>query len=173
MTQRPNILYIMSDDHASQALGVYGSRLSGLNPTPNIDALARKGMRFDRVFCNNSICTPSRASIITGQYSQTNGVLDLNDSLTPDRQFLPMEMKKAGYETAMIGKWHLKEEPAAFDYYCVLPGQGKYFDPDFRMRGDNPCLPTRGERSGLRHVYRDIGEGQCPRCALYRTLGRR
>ncbi|MBT3274838.1 MAG: sulfatase, partial [Spirochaetales bacterium] len=138
MTKRPNILYIMSDDHTSQAVGIYGSRLAGLNPTPNIDALARRGIRFDRVFCNNSICTPSRASIITGQYSQTNGVLNLNDRLAPERQFLPMEMKKAGYETAMIGKWHLKEEPAQFDYYCVLPGQGKYFDPDFRIRGDNP-----------------------------------
>jgi len=136
--KRPNILFIMSDDHTSQAIGVYGSRLASLNPTPNIDALARNGMRFDRVFCHNSICTPSRANIITGQYSQTNGVLDLNGSLAPERQYLPVEMKKAGYQTAMIGKWHLKREPAAFDYYCVLPGQGKYIDPDFRVRGDKP-----------------------------------
>lgn len=127
----PNILYIMSDDHASNAIGVYGSRLAGLNPTPNIDSLARRGMRFDRVFCTNSICTPSRACILTGQYSQTNGVLVLGDSLPPERQSLPRELKNLGYETAMIGKWHLRAEPAAFDYYCVLPGQGKYFDPDF------------------------------------------
>ncbi|HIE95725.1 MAG TPA: acetylglucosamine-6-sulfatase, partial [Fuerstia sp.] len=83
--ERPNILFIMSDDHTTQALGAYGSRLAGLNPTPNIDALATRGMRFDRVFCNNSICTPSRASILTGQYSQTNGVLDLTGTLPADK----------------------------------------------------------------------------------------
>lgn len=135
---KPNILFIMSDDHTTQAIGAYDSRLAKLNPTPNIDALAKNGMRFDRVYCNNSICTPSRASIITGQYSQTNGVLDLGGNIPPERQFLPMEIKKAGYQTAMIGKWHLKKEPAAFDYYCVLPGQGKYHNPDFRIRGEKP-----------------------------------
>ncbi|MCP4172968.1 MAG: sulfatase-like hydrolase/transferase, partial [Fuerstiella sp.] len=135
---RPNILFIMSDDHTTQAIGAYGSRLAELNPTPNIDALAKGGMLFDRVFCNNSICTPSRASIITGQYSQTNGVLDLTGNIASERQYLPKEMGQAGYHTAMIGKWHLKQEPAAFDYYCVLPGQGKYFDPAFRVPGDSP-----------------------------------
>jgi arylsulfatase A-like enzyme len=136
--EKPNVLFIMSDDHTTQAIGAYGSRLAVLNPTPNIDTLASGGMRFDRVFCNNSICTPSRASIITGQYSQTNGVLDLTGNIPPDRQYLPIEMGKAGYHTAMIGKWHLKQEPAAFDYYCVLPGQGRYFDPTFRVRGKEP-----------------------------------
>jgi len=136
-TSRPNILYIMSDDHTSQAFGVYGSRLASLDPTPNIDRIAQEGILFENCFCTNSICTPSRASIITGQYPQTNGVLDLDGRIAPENQFLPMEMKKLGYETAMIGKWHLKEEPAQFDYYCVLPGQGRYFDPDFRIRGDS------------------------------------
>ena len=78
---RPNILFIMSDDHTSQAVGAYGGRLAKLNPTPTLDQLAREGMRFDRVYCNNSICTPSRASILTGQYSQRNGVLDLDGTL--------------------------------------------------------------------------------------------
>jgi N-acetylglucosamine-6-sulfatase len=105
---RPNILFIMSDDHTTQAFGIYGSRLAKLNPTPNLDKMAREGMIFDRVFCTNSICTPRRASIITGQYSQTNGVLDLDGRIPPEKQFLPREMKKAGYLTAMIGKWHLK-----------------------------------------------------------------
>ena len=132
---KPNILFIMADDHTSQAFGIYGSRLASLDPTPNLDRIAREGMIFDNVFCTNSICTPSRASIITGQYSQTNGVLDLDGNIPLERQFLPMEMRKAGYLTAMIGKWHLKEEPAAFDYYNVLPGQGKYFDPDTREKG--------------------------------------
>jgi uncharacterized sulfatase len=136
--QKPNILFILSDDHTTQALGCYGSRLAGLNPTPILDELARNGARFDQTFCNNSICTPSRASIMTGQYSQRNGVLDLNDRLPPDRQYLPTEMKKAGYHTAMVGKWHLKDEPAAYDYYNVLVAagqQGTYFDPEFIETG--------------------------------------
>ena len=145
---RPNILFIMSDDHTTQAIGAYGSRLAELNPTPNIDALAKGGMLFDRVFCNNSICTPSRASIITGQYSQTNGVLDLTGNIASERQYLPKEMGQAGYHTAMIGKWHLKQEPAAFDYYCVLPGQGKYFDPAFRVPGDSPWPRNTIRRKG-------------------------
>jgi arylsulfatase A-like enzyme len=78
---RPNILFIMTDDHTSQAVGAYGGRLAKLNPTPTLDELAREGMRFDRVYCNNSICTPSRASILTGQYSQRNGVIDLDGIL--------------------------------------------------------------------------------------------
>ena len=145
----PNILFIMSDDHTTQAIGAYGSRLAKLNPTPNIDALADNGMRFDRVFCNNSICTPSRASIITGQYPQKNGVLDLEGNIPPERQFLPTEMKKAGYQTAMVGKWHLKQEPAAFDYYCVLPGQGKYHNPDFRIQGAKPWPKNVIQKKGM------------------------
>jgi len=115
----------MADDHTTQALGCYGSRPARLDPTPNLDKLAAEGMRFDRVFCNNSICAPSRASIVTGQYPQTNGVLDLGGRIAPERQFLAHEMAAAGYHTAMIGKWHLKMEPAAFDYYCVLPGRNE------------------------------------------------
>lgn len=132
---KPNIIFIMSDDHAAHAIGAYGGRLAGLNPTPNIDKLASEGMLFTSVFCNNSICTPSRASILTGQYPQTNGVLDLDGHLLADNQYLPMEMRKLGYQTAIIGKWHLVNEPAAFDYYKVLPVQGKYFDPEFREKG--------------------------------------
>ena len=133
---KPNIIYIMSDDHTTQAFGVYKSRLARLNPTPNLDKIARDGIIFDNAFCNNAICTPSRASILTGQYPQTNGVLDLDGILPLEKQYLPQEMKKLGYETAMIGKWHLKEEPATFDFYAVLPGQGEYFDPEFRTRGE-------------------------------------
>lgn len=130
--ERPNIIFIMSDDHTSQAVGAYGSRLAALDPTPNIDALAANGALFKQVFCTNSICTPSRGNIMTGQYSQTNGILTLNDTLPPSRQYLPTEMRKLGYQTAMIGKWHLKAEPATYDYYQVLESQGKYFDPEFR-----------------------------------------
>ena len=118
-TSRPNIIYIMSDDHTAQAFGVYGSRLATLDPTPTIDRIAREGMLFENCFCTNSICTPSRASILTGQYPQTNGVLDLDGNIPPEKQYLPMEMQKLGYETAMICKWHLKKELGAFDDYCV------------------------------------------------------
>ena len=128
---RPNILFIMSDDHAAHAIGAYGGRLARLNPTPVIDTLARDGVLLENAFVTNSICTPSRACIMTGQYSHTNGVLDLGGRLTPERQYLAHEMRKAGYQTAMIGKWHLKEEPD-FEYYRVLPGQGSYYDPTFR-----------------------------------------
>ena len=132
--RRPNILFIMSDDHAAHAIGAYGGRLAKLNPTPVIDTLARDGMLMENAFCTNSICTPSRACIMTGQYSNVNGVLDLGGRLEPERQYLAIEMRKAGYTTAMIGKWHLKLEPN-FDYYKVLPGQGSYYDPTFREKG--------------------------------------
>ena len=135
---KPNIIYIMSDDHTTQAFGIYGSRLAGLDPTPTLDALANEGMIFDNCFVNNSICVPSRAAILTGQRGQTNGVIDLEGSLPPVQQHLPREMQKLGYQTAIIGKWHLGEEPAAFDFYQVLPGQGSYFDPEFRQQGELP-----------------------------------
>lgn len=133
---QPNIIYIMSDDHAAHAIGAYGGRLAELDPTPNIDRLAEEGILFENAFCTNSICSPSRACVITGQYPHTNGAYDLAGRVESERQFLPIEMKKAGYETAMIGKWHLKDEPGAFDFYTVLPGQGKYHNPEFRVRGE-------------------------------------
>ncbi|MCP5114628.1 MAG: sulfatase-like hydrolase/transferase, partial [bacterium] len=132
---KPNVLFIMSDDHAAHAIGAYGSRLARLDPTPNIDRLADEGMLLQNVFCTNAICTPSRATIITGQYSHVNGVKTLNERIEPARQHLARLMGQAGYETAIIGKWHLKEEPAAFDYYAVLPGQGSYFNPILRIFG--------------------------------------
>ncbi|OWW24955.1 acetylglucosamine-6-sulfatase [Zobellia sp. OII3] len=151
--KKPNIIYIMADDHTTQGFGIYGSRLASLNPTPTLDKIAKEGMIFDNCFVSNSICTPSRAAIMTGQNSQMNGVLDLDGRLEPARQFLPIEMKKLGYQTAIVGKWHLKEEPAAFDYYQVLPGQGKYFDPEFRVRGDKPwpnnTVKTKGHSSDM------------------------
>jgi len=131
---RPNILYVMSDDHAAHAIGAYGSRLAKLNPTPVIDTLARDGILLTNVFCTNSICVPSRATIMTGQYSHVNGAIDLGGRLAGEHHYLAVEMRRAGYQTAMIGKWHLRDEPN-FDYYKVLPGQGKYFDPTFHEKG--------------------------------------
>ena len=130
---KPNILFIMSDDHCKRAMGVYGSRLAKLNPTPNLDRFARSGMVFDNVFCTNSICTPSRASILTGQYSHRNGVYDLYDSLSGKNHYLPREMQKAGYTTAVVGKWHLKNSPEYFDYYSVIAGQGRYMNPTMHV----------------------------------------
>ncbi|WP_298865775.1 sulfatase [uncultured Gimesia sp.] len=136
--QKPNILYIMSDDHAAHSIGAYQGRLAVVNPTPTLDRLASEGMLLKNVFCTNSICTPSRATLMTGQYSHVNGVTTLNGAIGEEHQHLARLIKDAGYETAMIGKWHLKKEPAAFDFYTVLPGQGSYFNPVFRVRGPKP-----------------------------------
>jgi arylsulfatase A-like enzyme len=134
-SEKPNVLFIMSDDHMWQATGLYGGRLAALNPTPTIDALAHEGMVMENAFCQNAICTPSRASIMTGQGSAVNGCETLDRSLPKKRQYLALEMKKAGYDTAVIGKWHLGARPEAFDYWKVLPGQGAYFDPIFAETG--------------------------------------
>ncbi len=132
--ERPNILFIMSDDHTDQALGSYGSRLADLAPTTHIDRLAEEGMRFENFFVTNSICVPSRASILTGQYSHINEVYTLRDRLDPDRPTVAKMLQDAGYQTAVVGKWHLKSEPQGFDYWKVLPGQGRYHDPVFRTQ---------------------------------------
>ena len=124
---RPNIIFIMSDDHAAHAIGAYGSRV---NTTPNIDRLAREGVRFDNVFATNSICTPSRAAILTGQYAHINGVPVFN-RFDSTRQTAPGLLQAAGYHTGMIGKWHLGSDPAGFDRWEILPGQGAYMDPVF------------------------------------------
>jgi arylsulfatase A-like enzyme len=125
---RPNIIFIMSDDHAAHAISAYGSKI---NQTPNIDRLAREGVRMDNCFATNSICTPSRAAILTGQYSHKNGVYTLNDQLDPARDTVSKRLQSAGYQTAMIGKWHLVTEPQGFDHWRILPGQGDYYDPVF------------------------------------------
>ena len=136
--QRPNILFIMSDDHAAHAISAYGGRLAEIAPTPHLDRLAKEGALFTNAFCTNSICSPSRACILTGQYNHVNGAFDLDGRVDPGKQMLPIAMKSAGYHTAMIGKWHLKSEPGDFDHYCVLPGQGQYHNPSFRTRGEKP-----------------------------------
>lgn len=143
--QKPNIIFIMSDDHTTQAFGIYGSRLAGLNPTPTLDKIATEGIIFDNCFVTNSICTPSRATILTGQYSQANGVLDLEGNLPTQNQYLPQEMNALGYETAVIGKWHLKNQPN-FDYYNILTQngqQGSYFDP-YLTDSDMHYVPLYG-----------------------------
>jgi arylsulfatase A-like enzyme len=148
--RRPNILFLFSDDHAFQAISAYGSRL---NRTPNIDRLAREGVRFDNGLVTNSICAPSRAVILTGKYSHLNGVLDNEIPFDGSQQTFPKLLQKAGYQTALFGKWHLKSNPTGFDDWEVLPGQGHYYNPDF-------ITP-----SGTRRV-----EGYCTEIIADRTL---
>jgi arylsulfatase A-like enzyme len=126
--QRPNILCIMSDDHAANAMSCYGSKI---NETPHMDRIAADGMRLDNCFCTNSICTPSRATILTGQYSHVNGVYTLRDELDGSRDNVAKMLQRAGYQTAVIGKWHLYSDPTGYDYWIVLPGQGLYHNPLF------------------------------------------
>ena len=131
-TKRPNILFIMSDDHTSQAWGIYGGVLASYVKNTGIKRLASEGVTLDNMFCTNSICVPSRAAILTGVMSHKNGVYTLGDALAPDTLNIAKLLSGAGYKTAIIGKWHLKEEPTGFDYYKVLPGQGRYFNPVFK-----------------------------------------
>jgi arylsulfatase A-like enzyme len=131
--KRPNIVFILSDDHAYQAISAYGF---GLNQTPNIDRLAKEGMLFKNAFVNNSLCSPSRAAILTGKYSHINGILgNRDDPFNGSQATFPKLLQQAGYQTAMIGKWHLISNPTGFDYWNILPGQGDYYNPDFINNG--------------------------------------
>jgi arylsulfatase A-like enzyme len=127
--QRPNIIFIFTDDHASHAISAYGSKI---NTTPNLDRLAAQGMLFRNAFCTNSICAPSRAVILTGKHSHLNGVIDNRVAFDGAQQTFPKLLQNAAYQTAMIGKWHLKSDPTGFDYWQVLPGQGHYYNPEFK-----------------------------------------
>lgn len=128
---RPNILFIMTDDHAAHAISAYGSKI---NQTPNLDRLAKEGLRFNNCFAVNSICAPSRASILTGKYSHINGVTVFNE-FDGSQWTVAKALQQAGYHTAIIGKWHLKSDPTGFDYWNILPGQGLYHDPAFIEMG--------------------------------------
>lgn len=124
----PNILFIFSDDHAVQAISAYGSRV---NRTPHIDRLAQEGMLFVNSFCANSLCGPSRACIQTGKHSHLNGFLRNGDRFDSSQLTFPKLLQRAGYQTAIIGKWHLGTDPAGYDYWEILPGQGNYYNPVF------------------------------------------
>ncbi|WP_319482283.1 sulfatase [uncultured Draconibacterium sp.] len=132
-TPRPNIVFIMSDDHAFQAISAYGGPLAELAPTPNIDRLAEGGMRFNQCMVTNSICGPSRATILSGKYSHLNGFIDNTGGSHFDfsQNSYAKVLQKAGYKTAVIGKMHLGGTPTGFDYFDILPGQGRYYNPTF------------------------------------------
>jgi arylsulfatase A-like enzyme len=122
--QQPNIIYIMSDDHDADAISVYNKKFIS---TPNMDRIAKEGMRFTNCFVGNSICSPARATTLTGQHSHLNGIKDNRTPFDGSKITLPKLLKEAGYETALIGKWHLHSLPTGFDYWTVLPGQGVYY----------------------------------------------
>jgi arylsulfatase A-like enzyme len=138
MTSSPNILFIMSDDHAANAISAYGSVI---NQTPNIDRLAEEGMRFDHCYVTNSICTPSRAAILTGTHNHVNGVTTLTTHIDNRLPNVAKHLKASGYQTALFGKWHLglgkAHEPTGFDSWSVLPGQGDYHAPMFIQSDGN------------------------------------
>ncbi|GAB5558512.1 MAG: hypothetical protein SynsKO_01590 [Synoicihabitans sp.] len=130
-SSRPNIVWIFSDDHSYQTIGAYGGRLESLNPTPHIDRLAKEGVRFDRAYVGNSICAPARATLLTGKHSHLNGKPTNVGSFDHDQPQFQKILQTVGYQTVMVGKIHLDGEMQGFDYWDVLPGQGKYDDPVF------------------------------------------
>ncbi len=130
--KRPNIIWLFSDDHAQNAVSAYGGRLAEVAPTPNIDRIAKAGAIFKNSFVTNSICGPCRAVILTGLHSHLNGFRANGDKFDGSQQTFPKLLQGAGYTTAVYGKWHLATEPTGFDNWEVLPGQGHYYNPDFR-----------------------------------------
>jgi len=142
--KRPNILFVFSDDHAPHAIGAYNGWLKPVNPTPEIDKLAREGMLFEKSFCSNSICGPSRAVIMSGKHSHKNGFMNNGNTFNWNQQIFPKLLQKVGYQTAIYGKSHLKGKPQGFDNWAVLPGQGLYYNPeiifpDGQRRIDGHC----------------------------------
>ncbi len=129
LPEQPNIVFFFSDDHAAQAMGCYDTPYPHV--TPRLDALAAEGVVFENCFCANSICAPSRATVLTGAHSHVNGVLRNGPEFDPGLATFPQQLRAAGYQTAFFGKWHLQSEPQGFDTWEILPGQGSYYDPEF------------------------------------------
>lgn len=141
---KPNIIFLMGDDHTTQAISAYGGILAPYAQTKNIDQLANEGMRFDNVFCTNSICSPSRATILTGKYSHKNGVRILRQPFNGSQFTVQSAFQKAGYQTGLFGKWHLETLPTGFDDFKVLPVQGRYKDPEFIEKGKDSIVIHEG-----------------------------
>jgi arylsulfatase A-like enzyme len=138
--QRPNIIFIFSDDHDADAISAYNNNLIS---TPGIDRLAREGMMFNKHFVANAICAPARATILTGKFSHMNGHKDNRTAFDTSQYLFPRQLQQAGYQTALIGKWHLQTLPAGFNYWEVLPGQGQYYKPRFiNMKNDTITYPN-------------------------------
>lgn len=142
--ERPNILFIMADDHTTQAISCYKGIFAEKAATVNIDRIANKGMRFTNVYCTNSICSPSRATILTGKYSHKNGLYCLGQSFNTSQLTSTKILHEAGYQTAVFGKWHLRCTPTDFDEYTVLSVQGRYQDPQFYEKGNDSLITHKG-----------------------------
>ena len=138
--KKPNIIFIMADDHATQAISAYGHPVSQLAPTPNIDRIAENGALFKNNFCTNSICGPSRAVILTGKFSHENGFRMNGERFDGSQPTLPKYLQKAGYQTAIVGKWHLYGAPQGFDYWDILNDQGNYYNPQFIKDKDTSII---------------------------------
>ncbi|MFA7692758.1 MAG: sulfatase [Candidatus Hydrogenedentes bacterium] len=132
-SEKPNIIWICSDDHAQNAISAYGRRFTEVSPTPNIDRIAKEGAIFRNSFVTNSICGPSRAVVLTGLHSHLNGFLDNSSRFDGSQETFPKLLRAGGYQTALFGKWHLHTDPQGFDSWAVLPGQGDYYNPDFLL----------------------------------------
>jgi arylsulfatase A-like enzyme len=159
--ERPNIIFIMSDDAANNAVSCYGSRFTDVFQTKNIDRIANEGVRFNNCYALNSISVPSRATILTGQFSHKNGVYTLDDVLDTKAETMPVLFQRAGYNTALVGKWHLVTEPQGFDYYFAMKGQGRYFDPFFNVKGQldgSSFEKSKGTEFKGRHITSLIGD---------------
>ena len=148
---QPNVVVVLVDDHAFEAISAYDTYLKDYAKTPAIDRLANEGMRFDNFVCANSICSPSRASILTGQYSHKNGVTGLGGGINDDSPQYPELLKEVGYQTFLVGKWHLKSLSKGYDKYMVVKGQGSYFDPTFN--GSEGTWKRKGYSTD---IYTDI-----------------
>ncbi|QXD26118.1 sulfatase [Opitutia bacterium ISCC 51] len=174
--KRPNIIFVMTDDHTHQQMSLTGNSFV---QTPNLDRLAAEGVWFKNAFCTNSLCAPARATILTGCLSNMNGIMGNSESkdkierLDPDLPTFPLLLKAAGYQTGIVGKWHLPHDPRGFDYSCILPGQGLYFDPE---------MIENGERKNFKGYVTDIItdkaleylkglDGDDPFCLIYQHKG--
>ncbi|MFW5644463.1 MAG: sulfatase/phosphatase domain-containing protein [Bacteroidota bacterium] len=146
-SEQPNILFVYADDHTSQAWGVYGGILEEYVVNENIKRLVQNGVLLNNSFCTNSICRPSRASLLTGKYGQMNGVYTLEEGLHPDTLNVAKLFQDGGYETAIFGKWFLHYEPSGFDHYMVMPWKGTYRDPRFKT----PENWEDGEKGGVQY----------------------
>ena len=169
MPKRPNILLILTDDHAAHAIGAYGSVV---NATPRIDEIAERGVTVESCFCTNSLCTPSRAAILTGTYSHINGVTTLSTPIDASQPTFISQLRAAGYRTGIVGKWHLGEgeghNPEGFDYWAVLRGQGTYFDPEILTANGVTVVPgyTTDVLTDLALAWLDSLDGDDPWCLL-------
>ena len=144
VSEKPmNILYIMCDDHSFQTISAYDNRFI---QTPNIDRIAKEGVRFTNSFVANSLSGPSRACLLTGKHSHKNGFTDNTKRFDGSQQTFPKLLQKAGYQTAIVGKWHLTSEPTGFDYWNILIGQGDYYNPYFIENGEKKQIESRMER---------------------------